>query len=52
MDPWKGIKHAWWPKDLTQTYGVNYLETFALVAKLNTIKLLLLIVANLDWALQ
>lgn len=39
-------------KDLTQTHGVNYLETFALVAKLNTVKLLLSIVANLDWALQ
>ena len=39
-------------KDLTKTLGVNYLETFALVAKLNTVKLLLSIVANLDWALQ
>lgn len=29
----------------TQTYGVDYLETFVLVAKLNTMRVLLSLVA-------
>lgn len=36
----------------TQTYGINYEETFALVAKLNSIRILLSIAANLDWRLH
>ncbi|RDX81628.1 hypothetical protein CR513_37671, partial [Mucuna pruriens] len=36
----------------TQTYGVDYQETFAHVAKLNTIRVLLSLVANFDWSLQ
>ena len=39
-------------KGFTQTYGINYLETFALVAKLNSIRVLLSLVANLEWSLQ
>ena len=35
-------------KGFTQTFGVNYNETFALVAKLNTIRILLLLAANFD----
>ncbi|CAL2227460.1 unnamed protein product [Prunus armeniaca] len=35
----------------TQTYGVDYLEIFALVAKLNTVCVLLSIDANCDWLL-
>ena len=35
-------------KGLTQTYSIDYLETFAQVAKLNTMRVLLSIVANLD----
>ncbi|CAL8130892.1 unnamed protein product [Prunus armeniaca] len=35
----------------TQTYGVDYLETFAQVAKLNTVRVLLSLVANRDWPL-
>lgn len=38
-------------KGFTQTYGVDYMETFAPVAKLNTIRVLLSLVANLDWEL-
>ena len=35
----------------TQTYGVDYLETFSLVAKLNTMRVLLYLTTNLDWPL-
>ena len=36
-------------KGYTQTYGVDYQETFALVAKLNIVRVLLSLVANQDW---
>ena len=39
-------------KGFTQTYGIDYLETFSPVAKLNTIRVLLSIVVNLDWPLH
>ncbi|RVW99727.1 Retrovirus-related Pol polyprotein from transposon RE1 [Vitis vinifera] len=39
-------------KGFTQTYGIDYTETFASVAKLNTIRVLLSLVANLDWPLR
>ena len=39
-------------KGYTQTYGVNYQETFAPVAKINTIRVLWSLAANLDWPLQ
>ena len=39
-------------KGYTQTYGVDYLETFALVAKMNTIRVLLSLAANFEWNLQ
>ncbi|RDX95154.1 hypothetical protein CR513_22368, partial [Mucuna pruriens] len=33
-------------KGYTQTYGVDYQETFTLVAKMNTIRILLALTAN------
>lgn len=39
-------------KGYTQTHGIDYSETFAPVAKLNTIRVLLSLAANLDWPLQ
>ncbi|RVX00402.1 Retrovirus-related Pol polyprotein from transposon TNT 1-94 [Vitis vinifera] len=39
-------------KGYTQIYGIDYIETFALVAKINTVRALLSLVANLDWPLQ
>lgn len=38
-------------KGFTQSYGIDYQETFAPVAKLNTIRVFLSIAANLDWPL-
>lgn len=39
-------------KGFTQTYGIDYVETFAPVAKLNTVRVLLSLAANLDWKLH
>lgn len=39
-------------KGFTQSYGIDYQETFAPVAKLNTIRVLLSLAANLDWPLH
>ena len=39
-------------KGFTQMYRIDYQETFAPIAKLSTIRVLLLLVANLDWSLQ
>ncbi|RVW82938.1 Retrovirus-related Pol polyprotein from transposon RE2 [Vitis vinifera] len=39
-------------KGYTQTYGIDYTETFALVVKINTVQVLLSLAANLDWPLQ
>ena len=38
-------------KGFTQSYGVDYEETFAPVAKLNFVRVLLSLAANLDWPL-
>ncbi|KAL5804478.1 hypothetical protein ACOSQ3_031278 [Xanthoceras sorbifolium] len=39
-------------KGYTQTYGVDYQETFAPVAKLNTVRVLISLAANLEWPLK
>lgn len=39
-------------KGYTQTYGVDYSETFSLVAKINTIWVLFSVAANLKWILH
>ena len=38
-------------KGYTQTYEIDYMETFSSVAKLNTVRVLLSLAANLDWLL-
>ena len=39
-------------KGFTQTFGINYEETFAHVAKMNTIRILFSLSANLGWCMQ
>ena len=39
-------------KGYTQTHGIDYQETFSLVAKLNTVSVLLSLIINLDWPLH
>ena len=39
-------------KGFTQTYGVDYEETFALVAKMNSVRILLSLAVNRDWPLH
>ena len=38
-------------KGFTQTYDIDYVETFSPVVKLNTVRVLLSLAANLDWPL-
>ena len=39
-------------KGYTQAYGIDYTKTFAPIAKINTVRVLLSLAANLDWPLQ
>jgi hypothetical protein len=39
-------------KGFTQTFGIDYQETFAPVAKMNTIQILFSLFANLGWWMQ
>ena len=39
-------------KGFTQTYGIDYEETFASAAKMNSIRILLSLTTNLDWPLH
>jgi len=39
-------------KESTQTCGVDYLETFALVAKMNMVRVILSLAANNNWLLR
>ena len=38
-------------KGYTQTYGIDYTKIFAPVAKINTVRVLVSLAANLDWPL-
>ena len=38
-------------KGYTQTYGIDYQETFAPVAKMNAVRILLSLAVNFDWLL-
>ncbi|RVW92416.1 Retrovirus-related Pol polyprotein from transposon RE1 [Vitis vinifera] len=51
-ETWELVESRLVAKGYTQTYGIDYTETFAPVAKINTVRVLLSLVANLDWSLQ
>ena len=38
-------------KGYNQTYGIDYQETFASIAKMNTVRILLSLATNLNWQL-
>ena len=52
MEPWIALKRGWWQKGIHRNMALTTLDTFALVAKINTVRVLLSLVANLDWPLQ
>ena len=39
-------------KGYTQTYGVDYQETFSSLAKMNTVRVLISLATNLNWPLK
>ena len=39
-------------KGYTQTYGIDYMEAFSPVAKINTIRIFLSLATDLDWPLH
>lgn len=39
-------------KGYSQTYGIDYAETFAPMAKINTVRILLSLAVNFDWSLH
>lgn len=39
-------------KGYTQTYDIDYLETFALVGKMNIVRILLSLATNCGWNMQ
>lgn len=49
VDQYKARRVA---KGYTQLYGIDYIETFSPVAKVNTVRLLISLAANLDWPLH
>ena len=51
-DSLKKYKARMVAKGYTQTYGVDYQETFAPVTKMNTVRILLSFAVNFDWELQ
>lgn len=46
------MRRDWWQKALLKSYWIDYEETFALVAKMDSIRVLLSLAAILDWPLH
>ena len=52
MGPLSATKLCLVAKRYTQTYAVDYSETFSLVAKIDIIRVLFSVAANKDWPLH
>ena len=52
MDPLDNIKECWLQRNAYKTYEVDYQENFAVVLKMNTIRILLSLVTHFDRDLQ
>ena len=49
----KGTRQDLWQgRGYSQTYGIDYDETFAPVAKMSTVRTLIFCATNLDWPLH
>ena len=47
-----GRRPSWLLRGYTQTYGVDYKETFDFVAKMNTVRVILFVALNIEWPLR
>ena len=52
MEVYKKYKARLVAKGYTQSYGIDYKESFAPMAKMNTIRILISLAINLDWNLR
>ena len=42
-------RHTWWPRAISKEFGVDYKEAFALVARQDTIRLVIALAVQNSW---